>query len=323
MSSPNVVRRTVVAAVLAFFALPVWSQGFPNQPIRIVVPYAAGGTTDQLARTIQQPMSEILGVPIIVENKAGAGGTIGVDYVAKAPADGYTLVFGNTGPNAVVQLMRKVPYDQFKDLRPISTVALTPMMLAVPVDSPAKNIKEFIAYAKKEGAALNFGSVGNGSLSHLTGEHFNEMAGLKMQHIPYNGGAPMATAFLGGQLHAAFVTGLDGATLEASGKVRYLGVATPARTDVVPGMPAIADDLPGFVSVAWFGVLAPKGVPDDVAAKLHAAVAGAVARPAVKKLFSERKIEAKSSTPAELDKIIRDEVAQWGPVIKRAKIEMN
>ena len=326
MSAFNPNRRALLAAVVLSCMLPAapaLAQGFPNQPIRIIVPYAAGGSTDQLARAIQQPMSEILGQPIIIENKAGAGGTIGVDFVAKAPPDGYTLVFGNTGPNAVVQLMRKVPYDPLKDLRGVSTVALTPMMLAVPNESPAKNIKEFIAYAKKEGTALNFGSVGNGSLSHLTGEHFNEMAGLRMQHIPYQGGAPMATAFLGGQLHAAFVTGLDGATREATGKVKYLGVATPARTDVVSGMPAISEDLPGFVSVAWFGVLAPKGVPDDVVAKLSSAVAAAVARPAVKKLFTDRKVEAKSSTGAELEKIIRDEVAQWGPVISKAKIQMN
>ena len=319
----NFVRRILPGLALSMFAATVFAQGFPSQPIRIIVPYAAGGSTDQLARAIQQPMSEILGQPVIVENKAGAGGTIGVEYVAKSAADGYTLVFGNTGPNAVVGLMRKIPYDPLKDLRPISTVALTPMMLAVPVDSPAKSIKEFIAFAKKEGSALNFGSVGNGSLSQLTGEYFNELAGLRMQHIPYNGGAPMATAFLGGQLHAAFVTGLDGATLEASGKVRYLGVATPQRTDVVPGMPAIAEDVPGFTSVAWFGVLAPKGIPDDIAAKLNAAVAQAVARPNVRKLFNDRKIEAKSSTPEQLEKIIRDEMAQWGPVIKKANIQMN
>ena len=314
--------RMLLGALLISSAAALFAQTWPSQPIKIIVPYAAGGTTDQLARAIQQPLSEILGQPVIVDNKPGAGGAIGVDLVAKAAPDGHTLVFGNTGPNAVISLMRKVPYE-LKDLKPISTVALTPMMLAVPIDSPVKNLKEFIAYAKQKGGELNFGSVGNGSLSHLTGEHFNEMAGLKMQHIPYNGGAPLATAFIGGQLNAAFVTGLDGATIEASGKARYLGVATPKRTDVVPGMPAIADDVPGFVSVAWFGVLAPKGTPDAVVAKLNSAIAAAVARPAIQKMFAEKKVEARSSTPDELEKIIRDEVAQWAPVIRKAKIEMN
>ena len=205
-------RRTLLsaaAAATAGLALPVLAQGYPTKPIRIIVPYAAGGSTDQLARAIQQPMSEALGQPVIIDNKPGAGGTIGVDAVAKAAPDGYTLVFGNTGPNAVVQLMRKVPYDPLKDLRAISTVALTPMILAVPENSPAKTLRDFIAYARQQGTALNFGSVGNGSLSHLTGEYFNDLAGLRMQHVPYNGGAPMLTAFAGGQLQAAFVTGLE------------------------------------------------------------------------------------------------------------------
>ena len=324
MKTSTLTRRRVMAAAAALaLAAPAWAQQpYPSKPIRIIVPYAAGGSTDQLARAIQQPMSEALGQPVIVENKAGAGGTIGTDYVAKSAPDGYTLVFGNTGPNAVVQLMRKVPYDGLKDLRPISTVAFTPMILAVPTDSPANNLKEFLAYAKKQGSALNFGSVGNGSLSHLTGEYFNELAGIRMQHVPYNGGAPMMTAFVGGQIQSSFVTGLDGATLLASGKVRYLAVGTPKRTDAVPGLPAIAEDVPGFRSVAWFGVLAPRGIPDEVAARLQAAVVAAVERPEVRKMFADRKIEAKSSTPAELEKIIQDEIAQWGPVVRKYKIEM-
>jgi tripartite-type tricarboxylate transporter receptor subunit TctC len=324
MKTSTLTRRSVMAAAAALaLAAPAWAQQpYPSKPIRIIVPYAAGGSTDQLARAIQQPMSEALGQPVIVENKAGAGGTIGTDYVAKSAPDGYTLVFGNTGPNAVVQLMRKVPYDGLKDLRPISTVAFTPMILAVPTDSPANNLKEFLAYAKKQGSALNFGSVGNGSLSHLTGEYFNELAGIRMQHVPYNGGAPMMTAFVGGQIQSSFVTGLDGATLLASGKVRYLAVGTPRRTDAVAGLPAIAEDVPGFRSVAWFGVLAPRGIPDEVAARLQAAVVAAVERPEVRKMFADRKIEAKSSTPAELEKIIQDEIAQWGPVVRKYKIEM-
>ena len=323
MTAPRFHRRALLCAACLSLAVPAFAQSaFPHKPIRMIVPYAAGGSTDQLARAVQQSMSETLGQQVIVENKPGAGGTIGVDYVAKAAPDGYTLVFGNTGPNAVVALMRKVPYDQARDLRSISTVAITPMILAVPADSPARTMKEFLAYAKKNGNTLNIGSVGNGSLSHLTAEYFNEAAGLRLQHIPYNGGAPMMTAFAGGQLQAAFVTGLDGATLVNSGKVRYLAVGTPKATDTVPGLAAIADDVPGFRSSAWFGVLAPKDTPDDVVAKLHAAIVTAVARPEVRKMFSDRNVEARSSTPAELDKLIRDETAQWGPVVRKANIQM-
>ena len=198
--------RTVAATVLSTLAFGAAAQdAYPSRPIRIVVPYPAGGTTDQLARAIQKPMQDFLKQPVIVENKAGAGGTIGTDQVVKSAPDGYTIVFGNSGPNAIVPLMRKIPYDPLKDLRPISTVAIIPHILAVPADTPAKTLKEFVALAKQQD--WNFGSVGNGSQSHLAGEHFNAMAGLKLTHIPYAGGPPMMTAFGGGQLQAAFVTG--------------------------------------------------------------------------------------------------------------------
>ena len=320
MEFPAFTRRSFLAASSALLAMPALAQTYPTRPIRLVVPYPAGGSTDQLARAIQQPLQELLGQPIVIDNRSGAGGTIGTDIVAKAAADGYTLVFGNTGPNAVVSLLRKVPYDPIADLTPISTVAFTPMLLAVPTDSPAKTLKEFLAYARQKGGALNYGSVGNGSLSHLTGEYFNDLAGLKMLHVPYAGGAPMLTAFAGGQLDAAFVTGLDGAAMLASGKVRYLAVATPQRTEVVPGLAAIAEEVPGFASTAWFGVLAPKGVPAEILAKLHAAVVASVARPEVRKLFAERRIEARSSTPQEMETVIAAEQAQWSRVIRKAGI---
>ena len=316
-------RRLLLAAALAA-ALPFAAaaqEAWPSKPIRMVVPYPAGGSTDQLARAIQAPLAETLGQPIVIENKAGAGGTLGTDMVAKAAPDGYTFVFGNSGPNALAGLIRKLPYDSLKDLRPLSTVAIVPMILAVPAEAPHKTLKEFIAYARAQGTAVNYGSVGIGSISHLTGEQFNELAGTKMQHIPYNGGAPMVTAFAGGQLHAAFVTGLDGASMVQAGRIRYLAVATPQRTEVLAGLPAVAEDVQGFRSVAWFGVLAPKAVPDDIAQKMQAAIVKAVARPEVRKLFAERGVEARSSTPQEFEKMIRDEVAQWGPVVTKADIK--
>lgn len=313
-------RMAAAAALLTLPAVPAWAQSYPSRPIRVVVPYPAGGSTDQLARAIQLPMQELLGQPVVIDNRAGAGGTIGTDVVAKAAPDGYTLVFGNTGPNAVVSLLRKVPYDPVRDLAPISTVALTPMILAVPADSPARTLKEFLVYAKREGDKLNYGSVGNGSLSHLTGEQFNDQAGLKLKHIPYSGGAPLLAAFAGGQLQAAFVTGLDGASMLASGKVRYLAVATPKPTDVVPGLPAIAEEVPGFAATAWFGLLAPKAVPADILAKVHEAVVAAVARPEVRKIFTDRRIEPHSSTPQEMEQRIAGEMKHWGEVIRKAGI---
>ncbi|HMS06199.1 MAG TPA: tripartite tricarboxylate transporter substrate binding protein [Burkholderiaceae bacterium] len=313
-------RRHFLGAAAALCASAAHAQAWPARPIRIVVPYPAGGSTDQLARAIQQPLAQALGQAIVIDNRAGAGGTIGMDHVAKAAPDGYTLGFGNTGPNAVAGLLRKLPYDPVADLAPVSTVALTPMILAVPADSPAQTLPEFLAYARREGGRLNYGSVGNASLSHLTGEYFNDLANLKMQHIPYNGGAPMLAAFVGGQLQAAFVTGLDGAAMLASGRVRYLAVATSAATDGGPRLPPLARDVPGFESIAWFGILAPRAVPQEVISRLHAAVVAAVNQPEVRKLFTERRVEARASTPAELQQRIGAEAQQWGQVIRKAGV---
>ena len=307
-----------------FFSPAAHAQdAYPSRPIRILVPYAAGGTTDQVARAVQGPMGEFLKQTIIIDNRPGAGGAIGTEMVAKAPADGYTLVFGNSGPSGLLPLMRKTPYDPVKDFRPVSTVAIAPLILAVPTANPAKTLKEFLVAAKRAGSSWNYGSVGVGSLSHLTGEYFNFMAGLSLTHIPYNGGAPMTTAFGTGQLQAAFVTGLDGQAMMQAGKLRYLAVASPERTAIVPGLPAIAEEVPGFKSVAWFGVLAPRGASDAVVAKLNEALVYAASRPEVVKMFSARNVEARACTPAEMDRMIRDEVAQWAPVIKRANIRLD
>jgi tripartite-type tricarboxylate transporter receptor subunit TctC len=324
MHFPFPSARAVALALAAAFGATgaaLAQDAWPSKPIRIVVPYPAGGTTDQLARAIQQPMQEALGQTVIVENKAGAAGTLGTDSVAKAAPDGYTLVFGNSGPSATASLLRKLPYDVLKDFKPISTVVMIPLILAVPADSPHKTVKDFVAWAKAQGTSLNYGSTGVGSSSHLAGEFFNERAGTKLQHVPYQGGAPLVTAFAGGQVHMAFVTGLDGAAMVQAGRIRYLAVATPQRTEVLPGLPAIAEDVPGFASVVWFGLLAPRGVPDEIAGKLNAAIVKAVARPEVRKLFTDRNVEPRSTTPAEFDKLIRDELELWAPVIRKADIK--
>lgn len=322
MPSINRICHLTIAVALATMTLPAFAQTYPSRPIRLIVPYAAGGSTDQLARVIQQPLADALGQPVIVENKPGAGGTIGVEAVVRAEPDGHTLVFGNTGPNGVVSLMRKVPYDLQKDLRPISTVVIAPMILAVRSDLPVKTVKDFAAYAKQQGDKLNYGSVGIGSLSHLTGEYFNNMAGTHILHSPYNGGAPMMTAFLSGDIHAAFVTGLDGATLLQSGKVRYLAVATLEPSEAVPGLPTINEAVPGFKSTAWFGVLGPKGLPDAIVNRLNTVINEIVKRPDIRQKFIDRKVEPHAGTAQELSNIIKGEMEQWGPVVKKANIVM-
>jgi tripartite-type tricarboxylate transporter receptor subunit TctC len=322
---PHLVGKQILRTlVVPFAALAVSSAGaadasYPGKPIHIVVPYPAGGATDQLARAIEKSMSETLGQPIVIENKSGAGGSIGMDAVARSAPDGYTLAFGNSGPNSIVGQIRKVPYDTLKDFRMISMVAQVPMVLALPASSPISSVKEMIAAAKKKD--MNYGSVGNGSISNLTGEYFKDLAGIKLLHIPYSGGAPLMQAFGGGQLDSAFVTGLDGASMVRAGKLKYIAVATSKPTDVLPGLPTVAADVPGFESIAWFGLLAPKGVPDDVIAKLNAAVVKAVATPEVRKFFADRNVEASSSTPEEMERITRDEMKKWGEVIRKNDIK--
>jgi tripartite-type tricarboxylate transporter receptor subunit TctC len=322
----NLFASLVVGNMLASIAaLPAHGEtaaAFPSRPIHFIVPYPAGGTTDQLARTIAQPMQEMLGQPVVVENKPGASGALGTDYAARQPADGYTLLFGNSGPSATLSLMRKLPYDVHKDFRPLSAVVTVPLILAVPAESPIKTVKEFVAYARSQGTKLNYGSTGIGGSSHLASEYFNDLAGTKIQHIPYAGGAPLLTAFAGGQIQMAFVTGLDGAVMVKAGRIRYIGVASPQRTDVLPGLPAVAEDVPGFSAVVWFGLLAPKAVPDDITAKL-AGVIAAVQRPEVRKFFTDRNVEPRGGTPQDLAHIIDGELAQWGPLIKKANITIE
>lgn len=320
----GVLKLLATASAAACMAQPAFAQEtFPSRLIRIVVPYPAGGTTDQLARAVAQPMSDMLGQTVIVENKPGAGGTLGTDYVAKQPADGYTLLFGNSGPSATATLMRKLPYDVHKDFRPLSGVVRVPLILAVPANAPYKSVGDFVAWARSQGTSPNYGSTGVGGSSHLASEYFNELAGTKFQHIPYAGGAPLVTAFAGGQVQMAFVTGLDGAAMVQAGKIRYLAVASPKRTEVLPGLPAIAEDVPGFSAVVWFGMLAPKGVPDAVADKLAKAIAAAVRKPEVSKFFINRNVEPWGSTPQELGQTIDGEIAQWGPIVKKANITLE
>ena len=320
-------RRSVLhffLPVLALATLPVGALAntWPERPIRLIVPFTAGGSTDQLARAIQLPMSELLGQPVIVENKPGAGGAIGAELVSRAATDGYTLLFGNSGPSAVASLLRKLPYDVQKDFRPISTVALVPLALVASSKLPVKDFKEFLTYAKKPGATLSFGSVGTGSMAHLTGEYLNEAAGIAVQHIPYSGGGNLGMAVLSGEVETGWVNPLDGTSMVASGKARYLAVATPKRLAWLPNVPAVAEYLPGFDSTAWFGVLAPKGTPDDIVNRLNSAIVAALARPDVRKIIEAKMAEPRSSTPKELEATIQREIEQWAPVIRKNNIKL-
>ena len=306
------------AALMMVMASAALAQTYPNRPIRIVVPYPAGGATDQMARIISGPLSELLGQPVIIENKAGAGGAIGTDAVAKAAPDGYTLTFGNAGPNSMGPAIRKAPYDPIKDLAPISFVANVPLFLAVHPSLPVNNVKELIELVKANPGKYNFGSVGIASASHLIGEYFNFVTGLKMVHVPYKGGAPAMLGFIGGEVQVMFMTGLDGLQHARAGKLKVLAIATEKPTELAPGVPVVADTVPGFNGAVWFGLLAPAGTPPEVMARLHDAVVKTVARPNVKKAFGDLSADAVANTPPEFARVIAAELAQWSRVVKES-----
>ena len=304
---------------LAFAACGVaMAQGYPNRPIRIVVPYPAGGATDQMARIIQQPLAEILGTTIIIDNRAGAGGAIGTEAVARAAADGYTLAFGNAGPNSMGPAIKKTPYDPIKDLAPISFVGNVPLFLAVHPGMPVNSTKELIDLVRANPGKYNYGSVGISSASHLIGEYFNFVTGLKMTHVPYKGGAPAMVGFIGGEVQVMFMTGLDGLQHARAGKLKVLAIATEKPTDLAPGVPTVAEAVPNFNGSVWFGLLAPAGTPADVIAKVQDAVARAVLRPAVKKAFGDLSVDPVSNTPEQFARVIATELAQWTRVVRES-----
>ena len=313
----TVVVQGALTVVMAASGMAL-AQGFPNRPIRIVVPYPAGGATDQMARIVQLPLQEILGQTVIIDNRAGAGGAIGTEAVARSAPDGYTLVFGNSGPNSMGPAIKKTPYDPIKDLAPISYVTVLPLYLAVHPSMPVSNTRELLALVKANPGKYNYGSVGIGSASHLIGEYFNFVTGMKMTHIPYKGGAPAMLGFIGGEVQVMFMTGLDGLPHARAGKLKILAIATDKPTDLAPGVSTVAEAVPGFNGTVWFGLLAPAGTPADVVAKLNGAVAQAVTRPNVKKALNDLSADAVSNTPEEFARAIAAELAQWTKLVKES-----
>lgn len=291
-------------------------------PLRLVVPYAAGGTTDYVARLLQKPLGEFLKQTVIVENRPGAAGTIGTDNVAKAPADGNTLLFGNQGPNALVPTLRKTPYDALSDLRPLTTIAFMPLVLMTSAEKGPATLDLLLRQTRQPGANVNYGSSGIGSLAHLTTVEFSRRGKLEMTHIPYQGGSLVATGLLQGDIQCSFVTSLESASMVRSGRMRMLGVAAARRVPSLLHVPAIAEVLPGFESVLWFAAFAPKGTSDQDAIRLRDALVKAVESPDFRKYLADNYAEAKASTPEELTRLIRRDMQHWADVARTARISM-
>jgi len=295
---------------------------WPTKPVRIIVTFPPGGAPDTLARILAEKWAG-LGQPITVENKPGAGGNIGADLVAKAPGDGHTLVVGTVGTHAInPSLYEKIPYNNIRDFTPISFLAATPNLLVVNNNVPATNVKELVALAKKE--QLFFGSSGSGTSIHLSGELFNTLAGVKMQHVPYKGRAEAIPDLIGGRIHMIFDNMPSALPLVQEGKIRAIAVTSAQRSPAAPNIPTIAESgLPGFEATSWFALLGSPGIPREVQMRINAETLKAMALPDVKERLAKLGLEPNPGTPEALAGLIQSETVKWAKVVKEsgAKIE--
>ncbi|ULR89451.1 Bug family tripartite tricarboxylate transporter substrate binding protein [Comamonas sp. B21-038] len=317
-------RRTVLQAIAAvslgaaLVPAAFAAEAFPNKPITMVVPFVAGGTTDILARIVGQSLGEELGQPVIIDNRAGAGGNIGGQFAARAPADGYTIFMGTVGTHAINEwLYKKMPFSPNKDFAPLTRVANVPNLLVANPAQPFKNVKELISYAQAHPGQVNFGSSGSGSSIHLSGELFKMMTKVDMIHIPYKGSAPAVTDLLGNQIAIMFDNMPSAIQHVRSGKLRPLAVTTAKRSPELPDVPTVAEaGVPGYEATSWFGLFAPTKTPADVQAKLHAAIIKVLQKPDVIKKIGDQGGEVVTESQAEFGKFIAAENEKWKQVVK-------
>jgi tripartite-type tricarboxylate transporter receptor subunit TctC len=315
----------VVLAVLCGFAAPVSAQGYPNKPIRLIIPFPPGGSTDILGRAVAQKLSEAWGQQVIVDNRGGAGGTIGADLAAKSPNDGYTLMMGHIGTLAVnVSLYSKLSYDPLKDFTPVCMVALVPNVLVVNPSLPIKTVAELIAYAKAHPGKLDYSSGGNGSAAHLAVEYFKLQTRTAIVHIPYKGTGPSVTDLIAGQV-ALTMTGAPAVMPHVlSGRLRALGVSSPQRVPALAQIPTIAEaGVPGFDATQWYGIVAPAGTPKEIVTKLNAEIRKIMqSKEMLDRLNTEGAIAA-AGTPEEFGAYIKKEITRWAAVVKAAGMKTD
>ncbi len=322
-------RRILLACALACTAAtPALAQGeaFPSKPINFVVPFPPGGPTDAMARTLAAALTEEIGQSVIVENKAGAGGNIGADGVARARPDGYTIMFGTSGPLAINKsLYSKITYDPATSFAPIIRVGYLPNILVVNPSVKASNLKELIALDKAQPKSLNYASSGNGASSHLAGVLFNRMAGTSLQHVPYKGTGPALNDLIAGQVQMSFTDILTAMPYIKAGRLKAIGVATEKRSQAMPDIPSIAEQgLPGYDVSVFFGVVAPAGTPPERIARLNSAFVQALQQDKVRSSFAAQGLEAASDqTPEGLARFIKEEMAKWKTVVDASGAKLD
>jgi tripartite-type tricarboxylate transporter receptor subunit TctC len=314
----------LLAAPLAGASAVASAQAYPSRPIKIVAPFPAGGGYDFLSRMIGQKMTETWGQPVVVENRAGANGNIGTDFVSKSPADGYTLLMGGNSPIALnVSLYPKLPYDPVKDFEAISRVATQPNLFAAHPTVPVKSVADLIRYAKANPGKITYASNGNGSPQHLAAEQLKQMTGIDMVHVPYKGAAPTAAALLAGEVSVAFNVILLPLPHVQAGKLTGLAVASSRRSPLAPDIPTLTElGFPIDIDT-WYGLVAPAGTPKDIVAKLNGETVRILNLPDLKDRTRSQGIELAGSTPAEFAAFIKADIAKWGKVIRDARITID
>ncbi|OCO98015.1 MULTISPECIES: tripartite tricarboxylate transporter substrate binding protein [unclassified Ensifer] len=330
MAFSQLVRRaTLTLGLVALSALPFGStalaQGFPDRPVTLVVPFAAGGSTDVVARIVAQKMSEDLGEQVIVQNVAGAGGNLGAANVARADPDGYTILMGTVATHALNPLILKTkPYDPEKDFAPISLLVVVPNVLVVNPELPAKNVEELLALLKAKPDEYSYASSGNGTPLHLSGELFKKMAGVSMQHIPYKGAGPALNDVIGNQVPIMFDNLPSSSGHIKAGTLRALAVTTAERAPSFPDVPTVAESgIPGYETYTWNALFAPATTPQPVVARLNEAANKALKDPAVVERMKEFSAKIVGSTPEELGAHVTAELAKWTPVVRDANVQMD
>ena len=299
------------------------AQAYPSKPLRMVVTFAAGGGADFVARALAPKLGDLLGQPVLVDNRPGANGALGADIVAKAAPDGYTLLLGAAGTMVVApHLGANMPFDTFKDLAPVSLVAISPFVVTLHPSVQANSIRELIALAKANPGKINYGTSGTGGSPQLATELFNSMAGVKLVHVPYKGLAPALTDLMGGQIQVVFAdVGLVKGHI-AGGKLKGLAVTSAVRTSVMPDMPTVAEaGVPGYAAGTWYGVLAPAGTPADIVSRLNAETRKALANADVRAAFASQGVDPAGDTAEQFAGFMREEFAKWGKVIREAGIK--
>ncbi|MBC8120042.1 MAG: tripartite tricarboxylate transporter substrate binding protein [Burkholderiaceae bacterium] len=312
-------------ACSALIGISVQAQPYPNKPIRIVVPYPPGGTSDILARALGQKLTDALGQPVVVENKPGANGNLGADLVAKSPPDGYTLLLADIGAIAISPSLYKLPFDPVTDFAPVTMVAYSPHILVVHPSVPVSNTKELITLAKSKPGKLNFAASSVGSAPHLAGIEFASRAGVDWAYIPYKGGAQAITDMAGGQADVMFNGMLATYPHVKSGKLKILAVSSGKRMSAIPDVPTVAESagLTGFQTGSWQGILAPLNTPKDIISRLSSEVTKILNTPEMTERLAVQGAEVSTNTPEQFTTFIRDEKARWAQVVKAANLKLE